>query len=157
MEDDAVLFVQRAHEVPHLGPKHALHRPLLGRHDVNLQFARPQCGRGFEPDETRTNHDDAARAFRPLDDGAAIDERAQRMDVRLVGAGNRQPHRLGAGRQQQAVEGDSSAAGDGDVARPGVDREDIGLEPQVDMSFRVKTVRPQRQPILGCTAGEIVF
>ena len=63
MEDDAVLFVQRAHEIAHLGPKHALHRPLLGRDDVNLDFARAQCGRGLEPDEAGADHDGAARAF----------------------------------------------------------------------------------------------
>ena len=71
--------------------------------------------------------------FTDVDDGAAIGERAQRMDMRLIGAGNRQPHRLGAGRQQQPVVGDRSAAGEDDIARLGVDRDDIGLEPQVDM------------------------
>ena len=135
MEDDAVLLMQRAHEVAHLGPEHALHRPLLRRHDMNLEFARAQCGRGLEPDETRADHDDAARAFHRVDDGAAIAERAQRMDMRLIGARDRQPHRLGAGRQQQAVVGDRSAAGEDDVARLGVDRDDIGLEPQVDIEL----------------------
>ena len=79
------------------------------------------------------------------------------MDMRLIGAGNRQPHRLGAGRQQQPIVWDRSAAREDNVARLNVDRVDIGLEPQVDISFRVKFVRAQRQPILGRAAGEIIL
>ena len=45
MEDDAVLLVQRAHEVAHRGPQDALHRPLLRRHDMDLDLARAQRGR----------------------------------------------------------------------------------------------------------------
>ena len=105
MEDDAVLLVQRANEVAHLGPEHALHRPLLRRDDMHLDLARPQRGRDLEPDEARADHDGAARAARAGDDGAAVGERAQGMDMRLVGARDRQPHRLGAGRQQQPVVG----------------------------------------------------
>ena len=123
MEDDAVLFVQRAHEVAHLGPEHALHRPLLRRHDMDLDIARAQRRRDLEPDEAGTDHDRAARAVRRLDDRPAIGERAQRVDVRLVGARDRQPHRLGAGRQQQTVVGNIAAACEDDVARLGIDRE----------------------------------
>ena len=76
----------------------------------------------FEADEARADDDRAPRALARGDDGAAVGERAQRMDVRLVGAGDRQPHRLGAGREQQPVVGDALAARDRDLARLGVDR-----------------------------------
>ena len=62
MEDNALLFVQRAYEFPHIGPKHALHRPLLRRNDVDLDISRTQCRRGLEADEAGTDHDCAACA-----------------------------------------------------------------------------------------------
>ena len=43
MEDNAVLLVQRAHEIAHRGPQHPLHRPLLRCDDVDLNIARPQA------------------------------------------------------------------------------------------------------------------
>ena len=47
MKDDAMLFMQRAHEVAHLRPEDALHRPLLRRHHMNLDVARAQRRRGL--------------------------------------------------------------------------------------------------------------
>ena len=107
MKDDAVLLMQRADEIAHLRAQHALHRPLLRRDDMDLDLARAQRRRDLEADEARADHHDArARAFGACDDRAAVGQRAQGVDVRLVGAGNRQPHRLGAGRQQQPIVGD---------------------------------------------------
>jgi len=51
MKDDAVLLMQCAHEIAHVGSKHALHRPLLRRDDVDLDVARAQCRRGLEADK----------------------------------------------------------------------------------------------------------
>ena len=77
--------------------------------------------------------------------------------MRLVGAWYRQPYRLGAGRQQQPVVGNGLASGENDLASPGIDRYDLGLEPQIDRGLRVKIGRPQREPILRRAAGEIVL
>ena len=63
VEDDAVLLVQRANEIAQLRPEHALHRPRFRRHDVDLDIARTQRRRDFEPDEARADHERAARAF----------------------------------------------------------------------------------------------
>ena len=104
MKDDAVLFVQRAHEIAHVGPEHALHRPLLRRDDMDLDISRAQCRRGLEADKAGADHDRAARAVHGLDDRPAIRKRAQHMDMRLVGARDRQPHRLCTCRQQQTVD-----------------------------------------------------
>ena len=112
MEDDAMLLMQGADEVAHLGPEHALHRPLLQPDDVNLDISRAQRRRGLEPDKARADHDRAPRAIGRGNDGAAIGERAQHVDMRLVRARYRQAHRLRAGRQQQAVVGDGLAAGE---------------------------------------------
>src|SRR5262245_60639813 len=51
MEHDAVLLVDRAYEITKFTPEHAFQRPALRRHDVNLDFARPQRGSNLEPDE----------------------------------------------------------------------------------------------------------
>ena len=59
VEDDAVLLVQRRHEVAELRAQHALERPRLGRDDVHLEPARAQRRRDLEPDEARADHDDA--------------------------------------------------------------------------------------------------
>ncbi len=66
--------------------------------------------------------------FGILDDRAAVGQRSQGMDMRLVGARHRQPHRLGAGREQQTVIGHGLAVGEHDLAGLGVDRGDVGRE-----------------------------
>ncbi len=62
MKDDAVLLMQRPHEVSHLRSEHAFHRPLLEPDDVNLDIPGAQRGGGFEPDKARPDHNRAARA-----------------------------------------------------------------------------------------------
>ena len=64
MKHDAMLLVQRANEIAQLRPKHALHRPLLRRHDMDLDVARAQRRRRLEPDEARADHERAACASR---------------------------------------------------------------------------------------------
>ena len=157
MEDDAVLFVQCTNEIAHLGPKHTLHRPLLGRHDMDLDTPRAQRRRGLETDKARADHDRAARTVHRGDNRPAIRQRTQRMDMRLVGSRNRQPHRLGPRRQQKTVIGNRDTVGDDDIARFGVDRGDIAVKPEFDAGIPVKAVRPQRQPVFRRAAGEIVL
>ena len=128
MEDDAVLLVQRAHEVAELGAEDALHRPRLGRDHMHLDVAGAQRRGDLEADEARADHDRALGVLRIGDDGAAVGERAQRMHMRLVGAGDRQAHRLGAGGEQQAVVRHGLAVAERDLARLGVDRGDIGRQ-----------------------------
>ena len=133
-----MLLVQRTNEVAHLGPEHAFHRTLLQPDDVDLDFPGAQRRRSFEPDKACTDHDRTACAVRKADNRAAVGERAQHMDVGLVRARNRQAHRLRAGREQQSVIGNGLAAGENDIARLGVDRCDLGVEPQIDMRPRRK-------------------
>ena len=77
MKDDAVLLMQGADEIAHLRPQHALHRPRLRRHDMDLDLARAQRRRDLKADETGADHDGAARAVGGCDDRAAIGQRAQ--------------------------------------------------------------------------------
>ena len=88
-----------------LGTEHPLQRPGVGRDDLDPEPALDQRRRDLEADEARADHDDGLGSLgRARDDRAAVGERPEREDVRLVGAGDRQPDRLGAGREQQPVE-----------------------------------------------------
>jgi hypothetical protein len=82
---------------------------------------RTQGSRGLEADKTGADHDRAARAACGIDDRPAIRQRPQRMDMPLVGARDRQPHRFGACRQQQTIIGNIAPACDDDVMRGGID------------------------------------
>ena len=124
---------------------------------MDLDVARAQRGRDLEPDEARADHDRAARRLGALDDRPAIGERAQRVDMRLVGARDRQADRLGAGREQQPVVGDRAPVGEHDLARTRIDAGDVRLEPQIDAVLGIEAVRAQRHPILRRAAGEIVL
>ena len=72
-------------------------------------------------------------------------------------ARDRQAHRLRPGRQQQTVVGNSFATGENHVSGLGIDRCDLGAEPQIDTRVGVEILGAQRQPVLGRAAGEIVL
>src|SRR5215813_5051742 len=55
---------------------------------LSIDVARAQRRGDLESDEACPDHDRAPRRLRLGDDGARIAERAQHVDVRLVGAGN---------------------------------------------------------------------
>jgi len=113
---------------------------------MNLDIPGAQgCG-DLEPNEARSDHDSALCPVGRCDDRAAIVERAQQMNVRLVGAGDRQPHGLRTGRQQQAIEGNGLAAGKQYFLGLAVDRCDFGAESQIDPRLSIEIGRPQRQP-----------
>jgi hypothetical protein len=146
-----------AHEIAHCRSEYALHRALLQAYDMNLDVSRAQRRRHLEPDEACPDHHRAFRAVGRCNDRAAIVQRAQHMDMGLARAGNRQPHRLRAGRQQQTVVGNGLAAGEQHLSCLGFDRGHFRLQPQVDRGIGVKTIGPQRQPVLRGAAGEIIL
>ena len=114
MEDDAVLLMQGANKLAHRGPQHALHWRFLRRDDMNLDFSRAQARRHLETNETRPDNNGLSRLGGVRDDRLAVGERTQSMDMRQIGAGNFQPRRLGAGRQQQGIEFEHGAVGERD-------------------------------------------
>jgi hypothetical protein len=79
------------------------------------------------------------------------------VNVRLVGAGNRQPHGLRTHRQQKAVVGHFACAGSHDLARFGVKIGDFGIEAQIDCCLAIEGIRTQRHPVLGSVAGKVVL
>ena len=100
VENDTVPLMEGADEVAHLRTHDPLQWSFARRHDVNLDIPGAQ-GRGdLETDEAGAEHDGAARGLGALDDRPAVGERTQRVNVRLVGAGNGQADRFGSGREQ---------------------------------------------------------
>jgi hypothetical protein len=77
--------------------------------------------------------------------------------MRLVGSRNTQPHRLGAGRQQQPVVTQAFAPRDNDFASLGIDTANRGLAAQIDAVFGIEIVGAQRQPIVRRAAGEVIL
>ena len=60
--------------------------------------------------------------------------------MRLVGAGDRETDRLGAGCEQQPVVGDRAPVGERDRARLHIDAGDVRLEPQVDAVLGIEAI-----------------
>ena len=100
MENDAVFFMKLANEIAELRTKDPFERPAFRRDDVNLQIPRPQRGSGFQADEARADDDGVPRRLRVGDDGTRVGKGTQDVDMRLVGARNRETDRLGACRKQ---------------------------------------------------------
>ena len=157
VEDDAVLLVQRAHEVAERGAEDALQRPRLGRDDVHLEVARAQRRGHLEADEARADDDGALRAPRPRDDRAAVGERAQRVDVRQLAARDVEPDRLGARREQRARR-------TGSVVPPSTTTRLRAIRsPSRARRGRDRSRAPRRtpaaaaDPLLGRGAGEVVL
>jgi hypothetical protein len=121
MEDDAVLLVQAAHEVAELGTEDALHRSLVRRDDVHLETARAQRGGHFEADEARAEDDGTARRRGASDDRATVAQGSQRVHVRQLEAGQRQPDGLGPRGQQQPLVRHAAAVVERHLARRDVD------------------------------------
>jgi hypothetical protein len=67
-----------------------------------------------------------------------------------------QVHRLGARREEQRVERERVAALDLETARRHVDARRAAAH-DLDAMLRVESRRPERDPLLGCVAGEIVL
>jgi hypothetical protein len=100
MEYDTILLMEGADEVAHLRTQDPFHWPFFRRHDMNFDLARAQGRGNLQANETGAKHDGAARSHGSLDDRLAICERAQRVNVWLVGAGYGQANRFGSGRKE---------------------------------------------------------
>ena len=142
---------------PEFRAQNSLHRLLFRRDDMDLDVARAQRGRDFEPDEARAQHDRAARRLRPLDDRPAVAERAKHKHVATAwrrgwtGARARRRSREAAGRRE------ASRRRERDLARSHVDCRDRRIEPKVDRVVGIEARVAQRHPFLRRAAGEIVL
>ena len=114
---------------------------------MDLDVARAQRGRDFEPDEARAEHDDPLRCLRAVDDGPAVFQRSKHEHVRRVGAGQGRGHRLGPGREKQAIVRKTPAVSERKFPRTRVDGGDGRIQAQVDRVVGIKTLVAQRQPV----------
>ena len=150
------VLVQVAHEVADLGPSTRASGCTSGATTLHLEAARAQRGRGLESDEARAD-DDPLRSWRARDDGAAVGERAQRVDVRQVGAGHDEAHRsVPVARSSVSVGSVSPSVGQRARRRPA-----SSARPRAPSAARCAARRrsrgAQRHPFLGRAAGEVVL
>ena len=145
------------HEVAHLRPEDTLHRTLFRCHNMDFEVARAKRGRDFQADEAGAQDDSPAGRLRTIDNRPAVGERAQRMDMVLVGARDRQSDRFGARCQEQAVVRYLLSIGQPHFARLCVNGGDIRLEPEVDSVLWIEAGRTQRYPLLGRLPCQIVL
>ena len=157
MEDDAMLLMQSANEIAHLGPQNALHRTFFRRHDVDFDVPGAERSRDFEPDEAGAEHDRPPRRPGAIDDRPAVRERAQHENVGRLCARNGWAHRFGARRQKKTIEGNCVAVGERNFPRANVDAGDGRLETKVNSVVGIEAHRAEREPVLRRAAGEIVL
>src|SRR5271165_487082 len=131
MEYDPMLFVQTTNEITHLRSEGPLHWPFFWRHGVNLDPACAQGCRHLKPDKARTDHERTTRSLRGVNYGAAVGERAQGVNMRLVGARDRQTYRLRTSGQQKPIVGHLSPAGGDDMAFFRINGGDLGIKTQL--------------------------
>ncbi len=141
MEDDAVLLVNGADEITEFAPEHAFQRPAIRRHDMNVDFPCPQRRSNLEPDEACAEHDRAPRLLCFGDDRARIGERAQQVDMRLIGAGDIEANRFRPGSKQQLVERHASSTRKRDLPRLRIDPGDLGAKLKLDRLVLVELER----------------
>ena len=83
------------------------------------------------------------------DQRAAVGERAQIVDVRKTRARHVEPHRLGAGGEQQRIVGMASAVHELHVPPRGVDRGHASVQLQVDAVCSIEVRRSKRIGLRG--------
>ena len=99
----AVVGVDVAVDRAQLGPQHALQRHRRRLDDGDLQAALARGRRDLGADPARADHDDRAAAVQPLAQDVRVLDAAQVEHAVQIGAGDREPPRLGAGGEQQPV------------------------------------------------------
>ena len=79
------------------------------------------------------------------------------MNVRLVAPGNPETNRLSSSRKQQSIIRNGVSIRERYLPRSWINAGNLRGESQVDCVFRIERFRPERHPILGRAAGEIIF
>src|SRR5439155_25778455 len=98
MEPHAVRLVEIPHKPADLRTQHALHRLVLGRHDIDVNSSRAKRGRHLEADEARSYYHCALRRRSARNNRLAVAQRSKVMYVRLIRSGDAKSNRLRAGR-----------------------------------------------------------
>ena len=99
----AVVGVDVAVNGAQLGAQHPLQRNRRGLDDGHVEPALARRSGDLGADPSRSDHDDRAAAVQPRAQRVGVLDAAQVQHALQLAAGNREPARLGAGRQQQPV------------------------------------------------------
>ena len=148
-------FMELADEVPDLRTENSLHGTGLPSDHVHLDIARAKRCRHLEPDEARADHHGLLKKPELGDQGAAVGERAQIVHVRKIAAGHIEPHRLGAGREQQRIVRDGGRRPRAPPDRCAVSIATTRAPSCKSMFALVEVRRSKRNPLLGRAAREI--
>ncbi len=154
---DAVRLVHLLYKSADLRTEHALERHAIRSNDVHFDLARAQGGGNFQPNETRPNDYHALGGRGSSDDRSAVGEGAQIKHLRGRGAGNLQMHWIGASGDQQGSVPNRRAIGQLNAFPGGVDRTDTRIECEFDATLCVVFGRPQRYPVFGGRASQVIF
>ena len=157
VEDDAMLLVQRAHEITHGGAEDAFQGPLFRGDDMDLEPPGSQRRGNLQADETCAQHHRALGICRPRDDRPAIAKTAKHEKIVRRRAGHGEANRFGSRRQQQPVIAKPFAAREHDLALARLDACDVRVEPELDGVLVVETLGPQRYPLFRGRSREIVL
>ena len=127
-----MLLMKRLHKASEVRPEDLFHREGIGSDHLYLDTPSPEGGGDLQADEARAQDDRRFGAVSALDDGAAVGERPQREHVRLVHTGYREPHGLGPGRDEEAVEREGPPLRVNDLLGIDVDARDRRAQMQID-------------------------
>ena len=130
-------------KLPTSGPRIFSIGIVSGADHMHVDIPRAERCRHLETDEARADHHGAPRCQSLGDKSAAVRERAQIVHVREIAAGDLEPHRVGAGGEQQRAIGMPAAIRELYVPAPGVDRGDACTQLQVDVVLSVEFRRSE--------------
>ena len=157
VEANAVLLVDAAQEAPARGPATCVNGMASGATTSTVR-SRARSEAATSMPMKLAPMTTARLAFAGAgDDGPAVGQRAQRVDVRQIGARQRRPDRLGARRQQQRVPGDLRPSSSDSVLAAGSIAATASPERQGDLLFAEERGGAQRHPLLGRGAGQVVL
>ena len=104
MEDDALLLMQPPYDITEFRPQDALQRPGFGPDYMDIEHAVAQRGRHLKADEAGADHQGTLRRRGRGNDRLAVAEGTQIVHDGWIGAGQIQPHGIGArGKQERAI------------------------------------------------------
>ena len=149
--------MQRLQMRAHLRAQHLFHQLRLAPHHMHFDVASTQRRRHLQADKAGANHHGTLCLLGRSGQRLTVGLRAQGVHMRQIGAGNSEPHRLGARRQQQGAISHPAAIGQFQVALRDINACHARTQPHVDVVLSVERLRPQRQPLGRRRTGQVVF
>ncbi len=157
VELDPVLLVDAPHPATHVRTQHLLEGNPVGCSNGHGEAPGPERRRDLQPDEAGTHYHGPLRRTGGSDDLVAVPEAPEQVHVGQVRPRDTEPHRLGAGGQQQPVVRYRASVVQLHFVRPGIDGRRCGIQHQVDRLFSIELERSERDPLFLGVACEVVL